>query len=147
MPRVKRRKTGEGVEYISCRLCRRVFQAINASHLIRKHGFTPEHPVEDYKRRFRLRVAITTESGDLRRHLRHTWLEGQGRRLSVKDVIRVLRAERAAGRSLLPTPVKTRFHALHHSAIARFGSWARALGAAGLKPDLPRRAQSWSREI
>src|SRR5258708_10851766 len=146
MPLLKRRKSGEGVDYVSCRLCRRSFRSINGSHLVRKHDFDPEHPVVEYKGRFRMRVAASFESCQLRQQLRNTWLEGQGRRLTRAQVIRLLRVERAAGRSLLPTRVLRRFHALHHSAVRIFGSWPAALRAAGLQPDLPNRARVWSRE-
>jgi hypothetical protein len=146
VPFLKRRKSGEGVEYTSCRLCRRAYKSITCSHLVRKHHFDPEHPVEEYKAKFRLRVATSFESCELRRKLRVGWLERHGRRLTRKQVIHLLRKERGAGRSLLATRVLGRYHSLHHSAVRHFGSWPDALGAAGLEPDVAQRARVWGRE-
>lgn len=147
MPRLKRRKSGEGVEYISCRLCRRSFRAVNASHLVHAHGFDWEHPVLEYKSEHGLSIAISFESRELLRDRRIAWLEGQGRRLERKAVARLFRAERTAGRSLLPTRVLRRFPTLHSSAVRIHGSWSAALAAAGLQPDLPNRSRVWSKAI
>lgn len=146
MPRLKRRKYEEGVEYISCRLCHRSFKAINYFHLVHKHHFDPEHPIAEYKRRYRLRVALSSESTQLRRRITEDRMERLGHRLSRTEVLRHLRTERTARRSMHAAQVIRRFSTLHRSAIRIFGSWPAAIRAAGIDPNLARGPWKWTSE-
>ncbi len=146
MPRLKRRKSGEGVEYISCRLCRRPFKAITYFHLNRKHHFDSEHPIEEYKSRFGLGVAISLESMLLRRAIAVERVTREGHRLSRSQVLNRLRAERSAGRSMHATAIIRRSSTLHRSAMRIFGSWPAAVRAAGIDPELAQGSWKWTSE-
>lgn len=146
MPRLKRKKAGEGVDFISCRLCRRPFKAITYFHLSRKHHLDSEHPIEEYKSRFGLRVAISLDSKLLRRAITVKRVIQDGHRLSRSEVLDRLRAERSAGRSMYATAMIRRSSTVHRSAIRIFGSWLAAVRAAGIDPELARGSWKWTSE-
>lgn len=146
MPRLKRRKSGDGVDYIICRLCRRPFKAINYFHLRWKHHLDPEHPIEEYKAKFGLRVAISRESMLLRRTITVRRVTQDGHRLSRSAVLRGLKAEQSAGRSLHAAAVCRHSSTLHRSAVRIFGSWPAAIRAAGIDPELARGPWKWTSE-
>src|SRR5690242_12149310 len=43
--------------FVVCRHCGREFRGITAFHLRRSHDYDGEHPIEDYKHKFRLKFA------------------------------------------------------------------------------------------
>lgn len=146
MPCLRRRKSGDGVDYILCRLCRRPFKAITYFHLNRRHHLDSEHPIEEYKSRFSLRVAISLESKLLRRAITVKRVIREGHRLSRSEVLTRLRAERSADRSMHATAIIRRSSTVHRSAVRIFGSWLAAVRAAGIDPELARGSWKWTSE-
>jgi hypothetical protein len=57
-------RCSQGPDQIVCLLCGETYRAINYWHLKRIHGFEGEHPVQDYKDMFGLRVAACQEACD-----------------------------------------------------------------------------------
>ncbi|MCB4792163.1 MAG: hypothetical protein LHV68_09775 [Elusimicrobia bacterium] len=44
---------------VKCLICGKRFKGVNSGHLISKHGYNREHPVEDYKNDYGLRKATS----------------------------------------------------------------------------------------
>jgi hypothetical protein len=131
---------------ILCGLCRRDFRALSNTHLVRFHGFDPEHPIVAYKKRFGVQRA---ESEDTRsrqiRSLERTW-ERQGKRWS-RERVRCEILQRVRRKEPLNAAAvkKSRQH-LIWTARKHYGSWDRALDSAGVNPGLVRRRIAWNRE-
>jgi molybdenum-dependent DNA-binding transcriptional regulator ModE len=146
MPRVQPGTSGEGTEHVTCRLCRWTFRTISASHLVRKHGFDPEHPIEEYKARFRVRRwRCSRTQAKLTRSI-HAHLERVGRRWTRQRVIRELRDLWDRGEALNTAALRKRRLNLLEAAVRRFGSLARAVERAGIAYDQVRRNKVPSRE-
>lgn len=130
-----------------CRLCGRRFRAISNSHLVRRHGFDPAHPIDDYKDLFGLDRA---ECEETRRRqvesLEGTW-ERQGRLWTQDRVREEIATRAAAGEPMNSTAVRTSRPQLILAARKLFGSWDRALEAAGLEPARVRARAVWTPEM
>lgn len=125
---------------VICLLCGRAFRAIRVKHLRAVHGFDGEHPVEDYKRRFGLRVAACEETCRLLADLGIDRAIREGRRWTRSRIRRELRARVRAGESVAPK----RLGPPLENAIRRLvGSWEQAMREAGLDPDTHRSHRSW----
>ncbi len=142
------RRDGEGRRFISCRLCLRTFQAITATHLVRKHQFDPDHPILDYRERVRTRQTRCLDSlGRLRKGIRGHF-ERIGRRWTRKRVVEVIRNMLKDRRPLNSAWVSEHRNDLMMAAMHHFRSWERAIRAAGLVYESIRLVRSWSeREI
>ena len=55
------RRPAQHSDYVTCRHCRKDFRAITVRHLRNIHDYEGDHPVQDYKRRFRLPFASCRE--------------------------------------------------------------------------------------
>lgn len=145
MPRPKRHACGEGVEFITCLLCGRPFKAIKWAHLVHKHGFDPEHPIEEYKSQ--LRVRRTWSRHTLRKTVRsrNATLERTGRRWTKGRVIQEIRNLKKQGRVLASSRVQSQVGGLVEMARRIFGSWRVAVESAGLEPRREGLRQRWSR--
>lgn len=141
MPRLKRRKHGEGVSHITCRLCGREFQAITGTHLVRRHGLGPDHPVREYMKRFRIRSPESHEAAKRRHRRLIDWFERQGRRWTRARIIRALRqyGPRATRRD-----IEDRNPQLVHAVTNTFGRWRVACAAAGF--EYVHAGTRWTRE-
>lgn len=136
---------GEGVGYVSCRLCRRRFRTVNNRHLVRVHGFPADHPVQEYRKSYPRSV---------------TWCRGTRRALSAAliqfcrrtrkvwtqlEVVRRIRELRVRGRALGERSVANGSPALVTAACQLFGGWKEALAFSGIDPSGVRQHRRWSR--
>jgi len=139
------RHTDAGPDQIVCLLCGRRFRAVTPHHLRRIHGFRGAHPIRDYKRRFRLRVAVSEETQRLVTRARRRQVRRHPtQRLWTKALLRAeLRRRAQAGESLAPSRVPK---ALYATGRRLHGNWDGAMRAAGIDRDPHRIARQWSRE-
>lgn len=129
-----------GHDEVVCRLCGRGFRAIGYWHLRRKHGFRGDHPVEDYKRRFGLRVATCRETCRLQSRQRIAWAVRTGRHRTKDQIVAELRRRVRAGEGVTPRRLGV---ALKEALRRRFGSWDLAMRRAGFDADAYRTAHRW----
>lgn len=135
---------GEGIDHITCRLCGREFLVVGWCHLVRVHGYDPEHPVEEYKSQFGLRRARSARTLRRMRESIGAHFERLGRRWTRARVKREIMQCRLRGRSL-SWPAMFRFRPDLIWATRRlFGSWEKAVRACGVSYDDLREHRSWS---
>lgn len=123
-----------------CLLCGRGYRAVNFPHLRRRHGLEGDHPVEDYKSRFGLRVAACRETCRTQARNRIERAEREGRHWTRARIRKDLRRRVRSGEPVAPKQLDVAFR----SAIRRLsGSWERAMRGAGLDPDAHRLTARW----
>jgi len=144
MPRPKRPPFGEGLDYVTCRLCRREFRAITASHLVRRHGADPEHPILEYKVCHSNAPTRSRETMILQRRALAAHFERIGRRWTVKRILRAIASRKATGRPLHYAAVLHSDLPLLKAADRFFGSWKAALARAGIRYESVRRTRRWT---
>ena len=65
-------------DYVTCRHCLKDFKAITCRTLRKIHGYDGDHPILDYKRRFRLQYAMCPESRQKIGHAKDIFWARQG---------------------------------------------------------------------
>lgn len=120
-----------GPDRIVCLLCGEEFRAISFSHLRFKHDFDGEHPVEDYKARFGLRVASCSETCESKREVQVRRFRRLGRHWTRTRIVFEIRRRASEDKPLSRTHAPP---ALVDAACRMFGKWDAALRAAGLDP-------------
>ncbi len=134
------------LDSILCRLCGRRFRSISNTHLVSAHGFAPEHPIDDYKNTFGIERAECEETRQSQvRSLEETWGR-QGRLWSGERVLQVIAERAARGAPLNSTRVRGDHPQLILAARKFYGSWDRALEAAGLDASRVRVRACWTHE-
>jgi hypothetical protein len=147
-PRPKRRRRGgEGVDHVTCRLCGRAYRAIAWFHLVRKHGLDPDHPILEYCRRFRLKHWRSLETRRKAKRSYTAAMEARGRHWNGERVLREIRARDRAGRGLSAKAVDREHPTLYVEARRFLGSWYAAVARAGVEPDRVRIRLRWSPEL
>ncbi len=139
--RREERRDTVGADEIVCRLCHKVFRAITIWHLWRIHDFEGEHPVQEYKRRYGLRVAVCQELSAKQRRLRTAHHEARGHHWTNARIYAELRRRARAGRPLAPTQLG---NALNLAIGRLIGSYDLAMRRAGLDPLEHRQSGVWS---
>jgi len=127
---------------IVCQLCHQVYRAIRVSHLRAAHDYQGEHPVEDYKAKFGLRVAASVEVCRTLCDLRTERARREGVHYTRKQVLWELRRRLRAGRSISPSGLGEGFY---QTVCRRFGTWTRAVRHLGIDPLEHRRTRCWPR--
>lgn len=135
------RKSGEGFEYVLCRLCKRAFRAVNWPHLVQKHHWSPEDAVEQYKQRYRLRRTACKETLE---KMADATLEAWDRRGGRWTRERLDTAIRTRERRGEPLNVAAVPYGCYCAAKRFYGSWDKALRSLGLDPESCRRNRSWT---
>ena len=135
--------TDAGPDQIVCLLCGETYRAITYKHLKWIHGFEGEHPVQDYKERFGLRVAACEESCDLRRDVQVERHKQAGRHWTKAKILREIRKRRRSEHGLAHSRAPV---ALTLAARRAFGSWDAALRAAGVDPAEHRFTNAWDED-
>lgn len=135
---------GEGVDYVLCHHCGREFRVVGWCHLVRIHGYDPEHPVEEYKKLFGLRRAQCDRTrGRMKASLR-AHFERLGRHWSRSRVKgEVLRFSRR-GAALSWREVSQQNATLAWAGRRLFGSWERVIRACGIPYDGVRKHRAWT---
>jgi hypothetical protein len=134
MPRLKRRKSGEGVEYITCRLCRQCFRSITVTHLRFRHLWAFACPVQEYRRRFFLKSAESFRTHRLRRSVQDRRLRELGTRWTVSRLSVLIRRRKAAGQQINMMSVKMEIPAAVQAARRLHGGWDALLRTEGFDP-------------
>ncbi len=127
-------------ETIRCRLCRRPYRQITASHLRWKHATD----CEAYAERFPGTPFMAPQT---RRHLSDSIIslwERLGRHWTRDRVERTLAELRSKGQPLHPRALTARRPDLYGAMVRLYGSWERACEAAGIPPESVRRRRNWS---
>jgi hypothetical protein len=128
---------------VTCRHCRKDYRAITVLHLRRIHGYEGDHPVLDYKRRFRLKTAMCSESRQKIGEAKEVFWARQGRHWVRRKVIAEIRRLHRAGESLRGKSVPIR---LYMAARRHFGTWEEAVKRAGLDYEDVTGVRRWNRE-
>jgi len=137
------RKPTPRSDHVVCQHCGKEFRAILYSHLRRKHGYDGDHPVIEYKRRFKIRNASCDETCRLIRNARINYWDDRDQHWTRKRVIAEIKQRNRLGESLRRNKVPT---GLFDAGQRLFGSWRAALGKAGLDYDKIRLLRQWSPE-
>jgi hypothetical protein len=137
------RRGETGPDRVVCLLCGNVFRTVSASHLRARHGFDGEHPVEEYKERFGLRVAACKEVCERASEVQIDFHTREGRHFTRDQVLQYIRELARDGCPLARTSVST---GLADAGIRIFGTWDDALRAAGEDPLDHRMLGGWTRE-
>jgi hypothetical protein len=131
---------------ILCRLCGKRFRAISNTHLVGVHGFSPDHPIDEYKQAFQLERAECEETRQCQvRSLEETW-ERQGRLWTPERVLAAITDRATQGAPLNSSSVRTAWPQLIVAAGKLFGSWDGALESAGVDTGEVRVRTAWTRE-
>lgn len=132
-----RPKAGEGVDYVTCRLCRRSYQAVNWAHLHFKHHLGGEDAVEEYKAEFGLSRVIAREVVERIAERKRIWIP--------EEIPALLADMKARGEDLSHSGVRQRYPGLIVAIQRHCGSWRRALMSAGIQPAEVSRLPKWTR--
>ena len=146
MTLLRSKKAADEVESVTCRLCGRDFRALISSHLFRKHGYDPEHPVLDYGAVFA--DAPTRSRDTVRAHRRGlaNHFERIGRRWTPARIRRAIRSRRTERRPLNYIDVFRTDPSLVKAARRIHGSWGAALEREGIRYEDVRLWRRWTRE-
>lgn len=145
MQRPKRPPSGEGIDHVTCRLCGRAYRVISMSHLHRRHGWDPEHPILEYQARFPAHSTRSRETKRLQRRTLAEHFERLGRRWTRDRVRSEIRRRRTQGRALSYRAVLEEGAGLPDAATRFFGSWERAITSVGIRYETVRRTRRWTR--
>ncbi len=116
-------------DHITCKHCRKEFRAITVLHLRNIHDYDGEHPIEDYKRRFRLQCATCAESRKKISEAKEDFWAKRGQHWTSDTLLAEIRRVHRAGRSLRRLQIPVR---LYEAGRRYFGTWQAAVEKAGL---------------
>ena len=134
----------EGVDFVTCRLCRRRFGFLTRGHLLSAHGLRGD-AVAKYKKRYhvvRFRSICTIRAQ--RRSLVARYLQA-GRRWTRSRARGEIRKLAQSGESLSASDVARRDPVIFARASRAFGGWELALKTSGIDPDEVRKHRRWTR--
>ncbi len=140
----RRRRSGEGIDYVTCRHCRIQYKVIGWAHLVRAHGYDPEHPIQEYKNRFGVTRAISIDTLRRRKASLSVHFERQGRRWTRGRVKQEILRSHRRGVDLSWPAMRQRFPELVWSAGRLLGSWEKAVRACGIAYDRLRVHRAWT---
>jgi hypothetical protein len=133
----------EGVDYVICRHCGHPFLHVNVTHLRLRHRYRGAHPVEDYKTRFGLEISMCDESRERRKQANIRRWAVIGRHWTPARLLRAIREAHKAGQDLRVGKIS---RSLRYAGYHLFGSWKKAVAAAGVDYDSFLTLQRWSPE-
>jgi hypothetical protein len=126
---MKTGKRRQPADSIRCKHCGEEFRAITFRHLRNIHGYDDEHPIDEYKRRFRLQFALCPKSRKKISKARENFWERRGQHWTRTKVLSEIRLRRRAGQSMRTTRIPI---SLREAASRYFGGWRAAVEKAGL---------------
>lgn len=134
-------------DVIRCELCGEDFGAITASHLRGRHGYRDDHPIDAYKRRFNVALAKSEATQARINEAVRSWFERTGHRWTRERVIAGIQRRHRPGRPLSSRRVQREDGLLFSAGFRIFGSWEKAVRAAGIDYSRIRlRHGPWSRK-
>ena len=129
--------------FVICRLCRKRFRVISHFHLRSVHKFEGDHPVLDYKEEFEVAYSMCRDTRKQMSESKQDFWDARGQHWTPDKVLAEIRRLHRAGKSLrgksVPVPLLSIGRRL-------FGSWEKAIEAAGLTYEQVRGVRRWSRE-
>lgn len=134
------------IDAVECRLCRKSFRAVTNTHLVRAHAFDSAHPIAEYKARFGLERAECAETRELQIRSYRETLRRQGRLWTPERILGEILRRARDGAALNLSAVGRERPLLVWEAVRHFGSWKRALRAAGLDPERFALRRRWTSE-
>ncbi len=137
---------GEGIDYVTCMLCRRQFKVIVNKHLVKIHGFDARRPLAQYRKAYpssriwclRTRRTLSAALVRFARRQPKAWTKPQ--------VVEKIRQLRERGMALGIRSVAGIYPRLLRGAVRHFGSWPRALESCGVDPTRVRQHRRWTPE-
>ena len=136
-------KRRQRTDHITCEHCRKEFRRINASHLRNIHGYDGDHPIEDYKRKYRLQTATCGVSRKKLSVAREDFWAKRGQHWTSDTVLAEIRRIHRSGRSLRRTQVPVR---VYEAGRRIFGTWQAAIEKAGLDYEETTGIRHWTPE-
>jgi hypothetical protein len=137
------RASRDPTTHVTCQLCRRKFRAITCFHLRNIHEFEGEHSVLDYKAEFDLAYAMC---GEVRQQISEAKVEfwdERGQHRTPDEVLTAIRKRHRDGKSLRGKNVPVWLYEVRRRL---FGTWAKAVEAAGFDYEHVTGVRRWSRE-
>jgi hypothetical protein len=119
-------------DYVTCQHCLRDFRAVTVWHLRNIHGYTSDHPILDYKRKFRLTTSMCAEVRQKIRESKEVYWGKKGQHRTRRSIISEIRRLHRTGRLLRQRDVP---NWLYLGARRYFGTWSAAVQAAGFDYD------------
>lgn len=129
--------------FVTCRLCRKRFRAITCFHLRNVHQFEGEHPIYDYKAEFDLAYSMCRDLRKRFSEAKDDYWDQRGQHWTPDDLLAEIRRLHQAGKSIRSKMVPTR---LSVAACRLFGSWRKAVEAAGFDYEQVTGVRHWSRK-
>ena len=137
------RKPRDPASFVTCRLCRRRFRAITVFHLRGVHKLEGEHPILDYKAEFDLAYSMCRDSRKRISEAKEDYWDDRGQHWTPDGVLAEIRRLHGAGKSVRGKMVPNR---LSVAGCRLFGSWRKAVEAAGFDYEQVTGVRHWSRE-
>ena len=135
--------TRQHPDYVTCKHCRKDYRAITVRHLRNIHGYDGDHPINDYKRRFRLQSATCAESRKKISEAKEDFWAKRGQHWTQATLIAEIRRIHRAGRSLRRRRVPVR---VYETGRRFFGTWQGAIEKAGLVYEEATGIRHWTPE-
>jgi len=130
-------------DHVICKHCRREYRAITVLHLRRIHDYDGEHPVEDYKQRFRLRRACCGETRKKMSEAKESFWDQRGQHWTDVKVADEIRRMHRAGRSLRRGQVPVN---VYEAGRRLFGTWEAAVTHAGFVYEEASGVRRWDQD-
>jgi len=127
---------------VTCKHCGKEFKAITYRHLRNIHGYEGDHPILEYKERFRLEVSMCRETRRKISAAKDDYWTGKGQHWTPSKLIAEIRRMHEAGESLNCKAVPVR---LYEAARRLYGTWERTLEAAEVDYEEATGARRWDR--
>jgi hypothetical protein len=128
-------------DHVTCRHCHRDYRAITFRHLRNIHGYDDEHPIEEYKRHFRVSFALCGESRKKISRAKELFWDKRGQHWTPPDVLAAIRQLYRRTKSLRCGQVPVR---LYEAGRRYFDTWERAIQKAGLDYEAATGVKRWT---
>jgi len=135
--------TRQQQDYLTCKHCRKDYRAITVFHLRNIHAYDGDHPINDYKRQFRLQTAMCARSRKKISKAKEDFWAKRGQHWTHATLIAEIRGLHRAGRSLRRGRVPVR---VYEAGRRFFGTWQGAIEKAGLEYEEATGIRRWTPE-
>jgi len=130
-------------DHVTCKHCHQDFGAITVLHLRNIHGYEGDHPINDYKARFRLESALSAEARKKISATKEDFWARRGQHWTPETLLAAIRRLHKAGRSLRQKRVPVR---VYMAGRRFFGTWQAAVECAGLNYEEVTGVRRWTAE-
>jgi hypothetical protein len=141
MARKRRQPSDSG--HVTCKHCWKDFRAITVFHLRNIHGYDGDHPINEYKHKFRLQSAFCLQSRKKISEAKEDFWAKRGQHWTPAQLLATIRRIHQLGRSLRRRMVPVR---LYEAGRRLFGTWERAVHKAGLNYEQASGIRRWNRD-